>query len=91
MRTRHALLVAGAGGDLVAKPNPGKVDAELAMMALRETKQRTHFWTQYILAHYHSTGDLAPGCDYRDLTAWCEQNVTGWVMMWDAKGTKVQT
>ena len=56
------------------KDHPEKVFPVLARQALAETDQRTHVWTHYILAHYHSTGNLAPGCDARDLYAWLETN-----------------
>jgi len=56
------------------RDHPEKVCPVLARQALAETDQRTHVWTHYILAHYHSTGNLAPGCDARDLYAWLETN-----------------
>ncbi len=56
------------------KLHPERVHPEIARQALAQASQRTHIWTEYILLHFHSTGNLAPGCDYRDLLAWLEQN-----------------
>lgn len=53
---------------------PEKVIPELARLAVRDTDQRTCVWTQYILRHYRTTGNPAPGCDARDLYAWLEAN-----------------
>jgi hypothetical protein len=54
------------------KPQPNKVDGKLALDALSESKRRTEIWTHYIIAHYRATGNLAPGCDAKDLSAWIE-------------------
>jgi hypothetical protein len=51
------------------------VNPDLAEIAMRGCTQRTHLYTQYILAHYRVTGDLAPDCDARDLYAWYEANM----------------
>ncbi len=57
------------------KAHSEKVNPQLARIALMSASQRTHLWTEYILVHFRTTGDLAPGCDYRDLSAWCEQHM----------------
>ena len=36
---------------------------------------RTHVYSEYIVLHFRQTGNLAPGCDARDLLAWYEQNM----------------
>ena len=56
------------------KDHPERVHPEIAWQALSVATQRTHIWTEYILLHFRSTGNLAPGCDLRDLLAWLEQN-----------------
>jgi hypothetical protein len=56
------------------KDHPEKVIPTLARAALGDTDQRGAVWTHYILRHYRATGNLAPGCDARDLYAWLEAN-----------------
>ena len=59
---------------MTTKAHPERVDPELARRAVGQATQRTHCYTQYIMLHYRATGNLAPGCDARDLYAWLEQN-----------------
>ncbi len=58
----------------MAKEHPERVDPTLARRALAQSHQRTEVYSQYIALHFRSTGDLAPGCDARDLYAYLEQN-----------------
>ena len=60
----------------MTKVHPERVIPELAQLAMADCKVRTEAYTHYILRHYRATGDLAPGCDARDLIAWLEQNMT---------------
>ena len=58
---------------MTAKGHPDKVEPSLARAAIQDAKeQRTTIWTHYILRHYRTTGNLAPGCDARDLFAWLD-------------------
>lgn len=57
------------------KLHPELVIPELAIAAMGETKRRTELYTHYIIRHFRATGRLAPGCDFRDLLAWYEQNM----------------
>ena len=59
----------------MTKSYPSRVNPDLAISAMAGCTQRTHLYTQYILAHYRLTSDLAPGCDARDLYAWYEANM----------------
>ena len=59
----------------MTKVNLARVNPDLAAIAMRGCAHRTHLYTQYILAHYRITGDLAPGCDARDLYAWYDANM----------------
>ena len=54
--------------------HPECVIPALARMAMGDTDQRGAIYSHYIIRHYRSTGNLAPGCDARDLYAWMEQN-----------------
>ena len=54
------------------KTHPELVIPQLADQAMSEAKVRTELYTHYIMAHYHATGKLAPGCDNKDLLAWYE-------------------
>lgn len=58
----------------MAKPQPDRVHPEIARRALREAKQRTAIWSEYIILHWRGTGNLAPGCDLQDLIVWLEAN-----------------
>ena len=55
------------------KTHPERVIPYLAEHAMSETTQRPALFTHYIMAHFHATGNLAPGCDFKDLLAWYEQ------------------
>jgi hypothetical protein len=57
------------------KDHPEKVIPEIAVRAIADTDQRTAIWSHYIMRHYQVTGNLAPGCDARDLYAWLEANM----------------
>ncbi len=59
---------------MAIKVHPERVIPECARLALGNANQRTHVWTEYIILHFRGTGDLAPGCDARDLLAWLEAN-----------------
>ena len=60
---------------MTKKAHPERVNPELARQAIRKAKLRTECYTQYIIAHFRNTGNLAPGCDNRDLLAWYELNM----------------
>ena len=57
------------------KEHPERVHPGMARAAIAKATQRSHVYTEYILIHYHQTGNLAPGCDARDLLVWYEQNM----------------
>ena len=57
----------------MTKAHPERVIPALAQKALEETDQRAALYTHYIILHYRATGNLAPGCDARDLYAWLEE------------------
>ena len=59
----------------MSKVHVEDVNPDLAIAAIRGCTQRTHLYSQYIIAHYRLTGQLAPGCDARDLYAWYEANM----------------
>jgi hypothetical protein len=59
------------------KLHPELVIPSLAETAMSEVKNRTELYTHYIMAHYHATRNLAPGCDNKDLLAWYELNMPG--------------
>jgi len=59
----------------MTRAHPELVIPELARQAMKGCKVRMHVYSQYIMAHYRATGNLAPGCDARDLYAWLEQNM----------------
>ena len=42
---------------------------------MSETTMRPSLFTAYIMGHYHATGNLAPGCDFKDLLAWYDANM----------------
>ena len=56
--------------------NPDRVDPASAERAYQRATGRTEparrqaAWTEYILCHFEATGQMAPGCDMRDLMAW---------------------
>lgn len=56
---------------MAKKADPGKVNASIAIQALRLAKGDLQaVYSQYIKVHFRQTGKLAPGCDNRDLQAW---------------------
>ena len=57
------------------KTHPELVNPAIARFAIGKAKLRTECYTQYIVLHFRQTGNLAPGCDNRDLLAWYEQNM----------------
>ena len=59
----------------MTKAHPERVIPQLAQIAMTGCTQRTHLYTQYIIAHYRATGNLASGCDARDLICWYEENM----------------
>ena len=58
---------------MAEKGHPERVDPTFALQAIREADSIGAAYTHYILAHYRATGDLAPGCDARDLYAWWDE------------------
>ena len=48
------------------KVHPEKVIPQLVEVAIKKAKDRGSSFTEYIIAHYRATGNLAPGCDARD-------------------------
>lgn len=60
---------------MTRKTDPSRVNPTLARQALAQAEKRTHVWSQYIILHFRATGDLAPGCDAKDLYAWLEANM----------------
>ena len=59
---------------MAKKAHPECVHPGLARKAVGRATHRTHVYSEYIILHYQSTGNLAPGCDARDLYAWLEAN-----------------
>ena len=57
------------------KVNTERVNPQLARAAIAKATQRAAVYSDYIILHFRSTGNLAPGCDARDLIAWYEQNM----------------
>ena len=57
------------------KAKPNKVNEVLARQVMSKATLVTHLYSDYIVATFRSTGNLAPGCDNRDLIAWYEQNM----------------
>lgn len=62
-----------------SKPKLERVKPALAREAYRiagttkirnELGRRQRAWSEYICLTYRSTGNLAPGCDAKDLYAW---------------------
>lgn len=60
---------------MAKKAHPERVNPEIARLAIGRATMRTHCYTEYIILHYRATGNLAPGCDARDLYAWYELNM----------------
>ncbi len=58
------------------KVHPEKVIPALARYAMSKTTERNAVYTEYIRYHWKQTGNLAPGCDARDLYAWLEKNMS---------------
>jgi len=55
----------------MAKPKPEKVIPNLAIKAYEATGgEMNKVYSEYIRLHYRATGQLAPGCDAKDLIAW---------------------
>lgn len=63
------------GGGAMSKEYPDRVYPAMARRVMAKAKLRTHLYSDYIVAHFRATGNLAPGCDARDLMAWYEQNM----------------
>jgi hypothetical protein len=51
------------------KSHPEKVIPALLEKAIATGKERNSLWSEYIVAHYRATGNLAPGCDAKDFYA----------------------
>jgi hypothetical protein len=49
-----------------------RVIPEIAILAVRKSKSKSEIYSNYIVLHYRSTGNIAPGCDNKDLIAWCK-------------------
>jgi len=58
----------------MSKPRTERVIPDLARHAVYATNDRGKVWTEYIVSHFRSTGNLAPGCDLKDMMAWLEAN-----------------
>lgn len=58
---------------MARKGNAKKVVPEIGIQAIRRAQQRTHAWTEYIIVHFRTTGNLAPGCDAVDFYEWWQQ------------------
>lgn len=62
------------------KYHPEKVHSDTAQAALADAHgDRQTAWTHYIMRHYHTTGNLAPGCDMGDLQSWFDQAGVPWL------------
>jgi hypothetical protein len=59
----------------VRKTDIERVIPQLAIKALERAKDCGSVFTEYILLHYRDTGNLAPGCDNKDLIAWYRVNM----------------
>ena len=57
------------------KAKPERVHEILAKQIMGKATLRTHLYSDYIVATFRTTGNLAPGCDNRDLIAWYEINM----------------
>jgi len=57
------------------KLHPELIYYAWARGAMAGAKVRAELFTYYIMAHYRATGNLAPGCDFRDLLAWYAVNM----------------
>jgi len=56
------------------KPNISKVNLVMAKQALINAKSdRKKAYSQYIILHFHATGNLAPGIDNKDLQAYYDK------------------
>jgi len=58
----------------MAKAKPERVIPQLAEMALERAKDAQSAYSQYIKLHWQATGNLAPGCDAKDLIAFYQAN-----------------
>ena len=56
------------------KPNPNKVIPVLAEQAIASAKSLQVCYSNYVIEHYRATGNLASGCDSKDLIEWINQN-----------------
>jgi hypothetical protein len=54
------------------KAHPERVIPQLADAAISTGKDRNALFSEYIIAHYRSTGKLAPGCDAKDFYAYMD-------------------
>jgi len=57
------------------KAKPERVHEILAKQIMGKATLRTHLYSDYIVTTFRTTGNLAPGCDNRDLIAWYEINM----------------
>lgn len=58
---------------MTQKPHPERVNASVGRQVLLVARNRQASWSDYIVAHYRATGQLAPGCDARDWFAWYDK------------------
>ncbi len=70
---------------MARKGHADRVEPVYARQAIARATRRTHVWSEYIVVHFRSTGQLAPGCDYVDLYEWMSQR-GGWEAVKAAEG-----
>ncbi len=70
----------------MAKAKPERVIPQLARTAQERAKDAQSAYSEYIRAHWQSTGNLAPGRDAKDLIAFYQANEPE---KWAAKGGKL--
>ncbi len=58
------------------KTHPERVIPQLAERAIIKAKDKNSVFSEYIVLHFRATGNLAPGCDARDLIAWYQINLS---------------
>lgn len=61
----------------MSKPDPKKVNPGRAQAAYDAAKDRQSAYSEYIRLTFRQTGQLAPGCDAKDLIAFFDQNGMG--------------
>jgi hypothetical protein len=58
----------------VSKPDPSKVNPGRAYSAYHQVDDRQSAYSKYIQLTFQATGQLAPGCDAKDLIAYYDAN-----------------